>query len=251
MLGGPLGALLGAALGSNLSKGRRVGFGRGHAGWGQQERIQTAFFTATFSVMGNVCKADGYVSESEIDLARQVMQRMDLSPQQEAVAMALFNQGKKRNFPIDDVLAQLRREVGYQPNLQRMFIEIQLYAAYADGVVHPAERAVLLKVSAALGVARAEFESLAAAIGGEVNRQRSNRVDEAPGLTLKNAYAVLNISAGATDVEVKRAYRRLTSQHHPDKLVSKGMPEEMMQIATRRTREIRDAYERIREARGF
>ncbi|WP_419582212.1 DnaJ domain-containing protein, partial [Thiolapillus sp.] len=68
---------------------------------------------------------------------------------------------------------------------------------------------------------------------------------------LADAYAVLNISADASDAEVKKAYRRLTSQHHPDKLVAKGLPEEMMQIAAKKTHEIRQAYEIIKEARGF
>ena len=67
---------------------------------------------------------------------------------------------------------------------------------------------------------------------------------------LADAYQLLGVDAQASDAEVKRAYRRLLSQHHPDKLVSKGLPEEMMKVAAQKTHEIRQAYERIREARG-
>ena len=62
---------------------------------------------------------------------------------------------------------------------------------------------------------------------------------------------MLNVQPDAGEAEVKRAYRRLMSQHHPDKLVSKGLPEEMVKVATRKTQEIKAAYEKIREARGF
>ena len=92
-----------------------------------------------------------------------------------------------------------------------------------------------------------ELESILAAVTAELHhrRQGDGRI------TLNDAYAVLDIQENAGDAEVKKAYRRLTSQHHPDKLVSKGLPEEMMKIATQKTHEIRQAYECIKEHRGF
>lgn len=246
MLGGPIGALFGAVLGHNFDVGvqhQRIG---GQAGWGRQERVQTAFFTATFSIMGYLCKADGRVSEEEIAIARQVMSQMELNTEQRKAAMALFREGKKQNFPLEDVLRQLKSEIGYHPNLQRMFIEIQMYAAYADGVLHPAEKRVLQNICSVFGFSQHDFELLAAAIGGEVHHHK-----RATGISLKDAYAVLNLTADATDAEVKKAYRRLMSQHHPDKLVSKGLPEEMIKVATQRTHEIRQAYEKIKEERRF
>ncbi len=252
MLGGPLGALLGAALGHNFDKGLQGVSGNFGYSPGRQERVQTAFFTATFSVMGNICKADGLVTEDEIDLAKQVMAQMDLSAQQRKTAIALFNEGKKDGFRINDILLQLKHEIGYRPNLQRMFIEIQLYAAYADGALHPAEKTLLLKVCQTFDFTKHDFENLAAAIVGEIHHQRrSGGATKGPTISLGDAYAILNISASSDEAEVKRAYRRLMSQHHPDKLVSKGLPEEMMKIAEHRTHEIRQAYVRIKETRGF
>lgn len=251
MVGGPLGALLGAALGHNFDKGIDGSARFGEYNRGRQERVQTAFFTATFSVMGHICKADGRVSEDEIALARQVMAQMDLSAQQKRVAISLFNEGKGANFNLDDVLTQLRQEIGYQPNLQRMFIEIQLYAALADGVIHPEEKRLLLKVCRLFGLSAREFEMLAAAISGEMHHRKSRRPAQPDVLSVEDAYAILNITPNASEQEIKKAYRRLMSQHHPDKLVSKGLPEEMMKVAEQRTTEIRQAYERIKEARGF
>ena len=68
---------------------------------------------------------------------------------------------------------------------------------------------------------------------------------------LSSAYALLNVAEDASDAEIKKAYRRLLSQHHPDKLVAKGLPEEMMKMAAEKTHQIRKAYEIIREQRGF
>jgi len=252
MLGGPLGALLGAAVGHKVDQGMQGSPGDFGYSFGRQDRVQTAFFTATFSVMGNVCKADGQVTEDEIDLAKQVMARMELSALQQTAAVALLNEGKKGGFQIDDVLSQLKQEIGYRPDLQRMFIEIQLYAAYANGVLHPAENSILLKVCRVFDFTKQDFERLTTAIVGEIHHeQQSGGLAGVPSISLAGAYSTLSISAKTNDAEVKRAYRRLMSQHHPDKLVSKGLPEEMMKIAEHRTHEIRQAYERIKEARGF
>jgi DnaJ like chaperone protein len=251
MFGGPLGAVLGAALGHNFDRGLNLSDEMAGSSRGDQQRVQTAFFTASFSVMGAVCKADGQVSNDEISIAKQVMGQMQLSSEQKKAAMALFNEGKKNDFPLDAILRQLKQEIGFRPNLQRMFLEIQLYAAYADGLMHEDELKLLYKVCEILRVPRKEFNQLNAAIRAQFHHQGGAQGGKPAALNLKDAYAILNVSNKATDAEIKRAYRRLLSQHHPDKLVSKGLPEEMMKIATDRTHEIRQAYEKIKEVRDF
>ena len=67
--------------------------------------------------------------------------------------------------------------------------------------------------------------------------------------SLKDAYRLLGVSDGASDAELKKAYRRLMSQHHPDKLVAKGLPEQMVKDATEKTQQIKAAYELIRKSR--
>jgi DnaJ like chaperone protein len=253
LLGGPLGALLGAALGHNFDKGMR-GIKEDFSP-GAQARVQTAFFTTTFSVMGHLAKADGRVSRDEIQVAEQIMAQMRLDEEQRQVAKRLFSEGKHAGFNLDAVLDQFRRECHRRHNLMRMFIEIQLHAAYADGVVHAKERELLSHICRQLGFSAQEFAHLEAIVqaqhhmGGEqaYGGAASNRA----GLSLDDAYAVLNVSASASDAEVKKAYRRLMSQHHPDKLVAKGLPEEMMEMAKEKTQEIRAAYEVIKTSRGM
>lgn len=251
MIGGPIGALLGAALGHNFDKGLELQGGTGGFDPGSQERVQTVFFTASFSVMGAICKADGQVTRDEIEIARQVMGQMQLSSAQRKAAMALFSEGKQDDFPLVDVLEQLRREIGPRDNLKRMFLEIQLYAALADGRVHEQERALLLKACSILRISQHAFTQMEEAIAAQFHHQQAGGGGDRSALSLEDAYALLSVRESDSNAEIKKAYRRLLSQHHPDKLVSKGLPEEMMKIATDRTHEIRQAYERIKKERNF
>ena len=244
MMGGPLGAVLGAALGHGFDKGLS-GLPGGYAP-GQQERVQTVFFTATFSVMGAVAKADGRVSKQEIHLAETLMSQMGLQGEMRRTAMRLFSEGKSADFPLDEVLQQFRSECRGRSTLIRMFIEIQLQAAYADGRLHKTEEQLLLHICSQLGFSEAEFRAIERMLQAERHYAGSA---QAAGPSLDDAYAILGVKPGATDAEVKKAYRRLISQHHPDKLVSKGLPEEMMKVASRKTHEIKQAYEQIKETR--
>jgi DnaJ like chaperone protein len=251
-LGGPLGALLGAALGHSFDKGlkgtREIGLEPG-----DRERVQTAFFTATFAVMGHVAKADGRVSRDEIRLAEAVMGQMDLGPELRRTAIDLFNQGKQTGFPLDAVLDQFRRECHRRHTLIQMFLEIQIQAALADGALDRSEETLLRHICRHLGVPEFVFRRITDRLRAEQHfgggRAGHHEAPAAP--TLADAHAVLGVAEGDDPDTIKKAYRRLMSQHHPDKLVSKGLPEEMMRIAAQKTREIRQAYEQIREARGF
>lgn len=250
MLGGPLGAVLGAALGHQVDAalGNRAGV---RYRIGDQERVQAAFFTATFSIMGHVAKADGRVSEDEISLAQVVMAQLGLSPDQRSAAIKLFNTGKQPDFPLDDVLDQFRRECHHRHTVVQMFLEIQLHAAFADRQLDPAESRMLLYIFERLGFAREEFERLIAMVRG-AQHYHDHYAGAEPGVTapsLADAYAVFGVPENATEQEVKKAYRRLMSQHHPDKLVAKGLPEEMVVIAKEKVQEINRAHDQIREAR--
>ena len=244
ILGGPLGAMLGVAFAGNLSKGKSNfgGFSQAHH-LGDQQRVQAAFFSSLFSVMGYIAKVDGKVSKSEILLAQQVMQHMQLADDMQKVAKELFNQGKQDSFNLDEVLEQFRLESHRRTHLVRMFLEIQIQAAYADGVLDDKEHDALKYIAQKLHFSLHELENLIHQF--TVTSHHANK------LTIDDAYVILGADKDLTDKELKRVYRRLLAQHHPDKLVAKGLPEEMMIIAKEKTQEIIQAYELIKKQRGM
>ena len=245
MLGGPLGALIGAAIGHNFDSGlKNLG---NESNSGRQEKVQTAFFTATFSVMGHIANADGRVSEDEITLATHMMDQMSLSPELKRVARRLFDEGKANNFPLYDVLDQFRRECHHSRNLLRVFMEIQLQAAFADGTVDQSEKTILEHICERLRLPLSELNHLEAMLSAGGTRRPGATPTQ--GVSLDDAYSILNVDRRSSDAEVKKAYRRLMSQHHPDKLVAKGLPEEMMKVATQKTQEVKAAYDKVMESR--
>ncbi len=249
--GGPLGAILGAAVGHSFDHAKTVAIG-GNSGFGSPERVQIAFFTAIFSVMGHLAKVDGRVSDEEIAAVHTVMKNMQLTPEQQQAAINLFNEGKRPDFPLDDILEQFRRECHGRRSLIRMFLEILLGTAMADGEIHDSELYILYYVCDHTGYPRAEFERIIQMVqagqraGGTAGFDRKYSANST---RLRDAYGVLGLSKTASDDEVKKAYRRLMIQYHPDKLVSKGLPDEMMQFATEKTRAIKAAYDLIKNAR--
>jgi DnaJ like chaperone protein len=115
-----------------------------------------------------------------------------------------------------------------------------------DGQVHPAEHQMIVRVARLLGLTEADVAQLEALL-----RTGGGARGPSPQHSLENAYAALGLTPAATDAEIKKTYRRLMSQHHPDKLASKGLPESMREMAEQKTREISTAYAVIKEARGF
>ena len=245
-LGGPLGALLGAVLGHQVDKASRTNFDAG-----SQERTQAAFFTATFSVMGHIAKVDGHVSPQEIQMAEQIFRQMNFDSSQRSTAIELFNQGKSDDFDLDEVLDQFRHECGRKISLIQMFMQIQLQATYADGRKDPAEAQVLKRICNRLGYPEAMLAQLEALLFAQQRQYGSAGQQQATQSDLDNAYAVLGIKESASDDEVKRAYRKLMHQNHPDKLIAKGLPEEMIQVATEKSKHIQKAYDLIKKTRKF
>jgi DnaJ like chaperone protein len=131
-----------------------------------------------------------------------------------------------------------------------MFVQIQLQTALWGGGLNNAVREVLARVCAALGVSAYDVVQMEALL--RMQQQASYRPEGRAAVDrVAQAYEVLGVSRTASDAEVTKAYRRLMNQNHPDKLVAKGLPESMMKVAEEKTRQIRAAYELLREARGM
>jgi DnaJ like chaperone protein len=258
LMGGPLGAVFGAAMGHQYdqSRGGQQSPFRAEVESAEQYRAQMAFFTAVFAVMGHLAKADGRVNEAEIEQARRIMARLQLNEAMRKTAMRLFGEGKREDFDLEEALDLLRAAGSARFSLIRAFVEFQLELALADGALHAAEERLLLRMCERLHFSRFEFHALKAALEAQLRVARGNwRGRQAYGRalepSLEECYAALGVSAAAGDAEIRRAYRRLLSRHHPDKLAAAGGPEEKVRLANDKTREIRKAWETVRKARNL
>ncbi|SDH36934.1 DnaJ like chaperone protein [Vibrio xiamenensis] len=271
LFGGPLGAVFGLFLGHQFDKARRLnqaGFRTGSFGSGpSQAERQEEFFKAAFAVMGHVAKAKGQVTKEEIQLASAMMDRMNLHGEQRRAAQEAFRDGKAVDFPLENVLEKVRISTGGRFDLLQFFLELQISAAFADGDIHPSERNLLHKVARGLGFSSQQLEQRLrmqeAAFrfqrggsqdysgqqsGGQYSGQwqQASQTDQ-----LADAYNLLGVSENADGKEVKRAYRKLMNEHHPDKLMAKGLPPEMMNMAKEKSQEIQRAYDLIKKVKGF
>lgn len=263
LLGNVFGLLIGLWIGHRFDTGMglQAGFRRRPS-----EQQQAIFFHATFAVMGHIAKASGQVTESEIRVASNLMDRMRLTGDLRARAQDSFRQGKAGDFPLRATLAEFREACMGQRDILRFFLEVQLQAAFADGKVPPEERQILQIVAEELGFSRFELERILAMAEAQMHfyREGGSRSGsqqqgwggqqasrEPPRDRLKDAYQLLGVSEGDSDQEVKKAYRKEMAKHHPDKLAAKGLPPEMMEMAKQKAQEIQSAWEMIREVRGI
>ncbi|HET7756031.1 MAG TPA: co-chaperone DjlA [Steroidobacteraceae bacterium] len=252
---GPIGAALGVLLGHQFDTQALDAGPPVDGADGDVAAIGARFFRATFHVMGCLAKADGRVSPQEIAAARAVMGELRLDAAQVREAITLFTAGKQADFDLDAELAGLRRACRGRPDVVRIFLEIQVRAALAGNDMEGPVRPLLARIAAALRISGLELAHIEAVLriqhgafraagargGGAAARDGS----------LEQAYRVLETSAGASDQEVVKAYRRQLHRHHPDKLKANGLPESMLAHAKQRTQQIIEAYELIRARRGM
>ena len=248
-----IGAILGWMVGSGYDRrARLMGSSQNIA------RIHQAFSKATFQVMGAIAKADGQVTQQDIKHAEQIFERFNLSQEQRQRAISYFNTGKQDSFSLEDCITEFIQNCPSR-NLHRTFIQIQLQTAYVDGVLHEAEEQIIIRMASLLRISDFELRSLEALVAAQFRRQQYGHTgggyqQQKAGPTpdeINTAYQILGANKDTSNHELKKIYRKLMSQHHPDKLASQGLPEEMIKVATEKTKEITWAYDLIKESRGI
>lgn len=239
LFGGPVGLVFGAAVALLVRAWLQQNAGP------KLREMQSSYLDAMFAVMGALCKADGVVTSNEVKAAENVFVQLRLSAEQRKAAIAAFNRGKQDGFNLDAELQSFRRNSRGHPALLRMFLQVQISAVAADGQIHPAEHAMLLRIARGLGLPESQVDQLESMLRmGQGGASAPSSAQK-----LADAYQVLGVSAQDSDAVIKRAYRKLMNENHPDKLASQGLPDNMRELAEKKAREITNAYDIVREAR--
>jgi DnaJ like chaperone protein len=258
---GPTGAILGILVGNIFDSGLTQQFSSKY--WQfqheQREHVQKVLFEAAFSVMGHIAKADGRVTEEQINAVIQLMDDMRLTKSQRQRAQNYFRAGKKIDFDLWTVMSVLREVTRDNPELIKLFIELQFQAALIGGLSKKKQQ-ILNTILNFMGFAPLHKQhrfyedfgkSQAGASSSQQSYQSSYSQTTTSGRGPDYAYGILGVHTNASKQDVKRAYRRLISQNHPDKLIAKGLPEAMIKIANEKTQKIRKAYEQICKEKGW
>lgn len=242
--GGPAGLVFGLVAGHFLDMALRRWWQRRQQP-GLSAEDQHRFFLGTFEFMGHLAKAKGRVEPADIDFARVVMRRMGLSTEHCTVAQQAFQRGKAADFEVSSLLSDLRSRLRKNSPLALIFLETQIEAAYADGRLGDTDKTLLNELSNAFGVSRLQLEACKHQVRARLARARHQRApgQPEPSMTLREAREVLGVEVGASAADIKQAYRRAMSRHHPDKLVARGLPESMQRLATEKVQQLQTAYE--------
>jgi DnaJ like chaperone protein len=248
LLFGLQGAIIGLLLGHWFDRGLRHSLG--FASPEHLNRVRESFFETSFQLLGFVAKADGRVSEAEVVHTEEIMRQLGLDEKHRQAAIKLFKQGAAQDFQPQPVVSGFNELCRGQKQLQQTLLVFLTSLALADGHLDRAEQQVLEMLASYMGYSAADFARLVRMI--EAQRHfHGSAADSIPEKDqLNDAYLALGVEPEASDREVKKAFRRLMSQNHPDKLIARGVPEEMVKIATEQSQEILAAYELIKKSRG-
>ncbi|VFP80250.1 co-chaperone DjlA [Candidatus Erwinia haradaeae] len=227
-----------------------------------QQSRQSLFFHTTFQVLGHLTKSKGRVTNTDIQVASTLMDRMKLHGDSRTAAQNAFREGKKIDYPMREKLRELRVACMNRLDLLRMFLEIQIQAAFADGLLHPNERRILYIIAEELGISHDQFTQFlrmmesSQQFGNGYQDTKESKHKTHPSQnnnepTLEDACTMIGVSSNDDINTIKRAYRKRMGEHHPDKLVAKGLPPEMMEMAKQKTQALQAAYNLIKREKKF
>lgn len=239
-LGGPIGAVAGAAFGHTFVDKKEQAYLSSRPGaqesLSSNEEAQLVFFTAAFSMLAKISKADGNITQSEIATVEAFMKRdlqLDFNSQQTAIN--IFRQAVNSTESFDAFALQFYSVFRTQPNIIELLMDVLLRVSTADGAITHQEEAMLLSATRIFNYSSADYARLKSKYVKETNK----------------FYAVLKCDETSSNEEIKKQYRKMVTEYHPDKIEAKGLPEEFIKFANDKFKEIQEAYDNIKKERGL
>jgi len=235
-LGGPLGAIMGTVAGHAVDKIKAQEAGAGPStftGYGPDAR-QVAFTTAIIVLSAKMAKADGQVTPDEIATFKRIFH---IPADEQGSVAQIWGEAKREAAGYEPYARQIASLFSNDPQVLEELLGALFHIAKADGVMHPEEMKMLTQIAMIFGFDAHAFERVKSIHLG---------ADEA-----NDPYDILDIDRSASDDDVKKKYRELTRENHPDVLMAKGVPQEFIDLANEKMATINAAYDRIEKERGL
>lgn len=253
-----VGAFIGLWIGHMFDKGMAREFSQrgGFGGMFNQDRSSLTnhmlFLHCTYAVMGHIAKASGQVTQADIAIANSLMDRMGLTGERRKEMQDAHRDGRIAGFPLRQKLREFKEACFGRHDVMQVFLEIQLQAAFADGELHQREQRILYTIADELGFARSSLDQLFSMWQAEHRFRQHAHSKHQPNAQqqLAEAYQILGVAKDSDMGSVKKAYRKLMAQHHPDKLMAKGVPKEALELAKEKAQDIQAAYELIKKSQS-
>ncbi len=239
LAGGPIGAIIGGVIGHTFDADgdrQRASAGYHEIDLEREFDRQYLFYVSLASLAAKMAKADGRVTQDEIRAFDHFLRHnLGLTMEERKMVAQIFNEAKNSPESAEDIARQFKALLGFQRDVMRMMLELLFHIALADDQLHSEEERFLEQMAAILGLGPQEYQQVKALFVKADDRD----------------YKILGVSSNASDDEIKKAYRRLVQEYHPDKLQAKGVPEDFMKVAHDKMAEINAAYNAIRKQRGI
>lgn len=224
-LGGPLGALLGALAGHAVDRLREDNEGDGTR--------QVAFTVGVIALGAKMAKADGVVTPDEVQAFKEVFH---VPPEEMKNVGRVFDLARRDVRGYEPYARQIAKLFKDNPAVLEDLLDGLFHIAKADNIIHPAEIEYLQNVAAIFGFGEADFARIRAShLGPEAS----------------DPYTILGVGHDIPDDELRKAYRKLVREHHPDSLIAQGVPQEFIDVANEKLAAINDAYDRVSRQRGI
>lgn len=239
-VGGPVGAIAGAAFGHTFVDKKGEALLESRPGIDQTlssvEQAQLVFFTAAFSMLAKLCKADGQVTKNEIAAIEAFMKNdLQLDDNSRITAQNIFRQARNSPEHFDAFARQFYSVFMSQPHIIELMMDVLFRVSSADGHISDSEETLLRSAGNIFNYSSKDFSRIKNRYVKETNK----------------FYAVLKCDATASNEEIKKQYRKLVSEYHPDKIEAKGLPHEFINFANDKFKEIQTAYDHIKKERGL
>ena len=223
---GPIGALIGSMLGGRISSARRSSFQRGFA------HSQQVFAIALIILTAKLAKADGHVSREELIAIKNKLK----IPEHEIDQVGkIFNKAKEDSLGYEPYAQQIAQIYRNNPVVLDEIINTLFYIAEADGSISDSELAMMRNIAKIFGLNESQFEGI------KESRKSSDKL---------NPYIVLGCSPNDDFAIIRKKYLQLSKEHHPDVLMNKGVPQEIIEESKKKMRAINSAFDQIEKMKS-